>query len=101
MDKTPDQIEEIVISILKEMGKSYNNKTLKNADQNTKIYTADGNGLDSLMFVRFISELERRLSEAWGKEVVLTNDDLIDPENIAFKSVDNLVNLLSSHFSDS
>ena len=90
------RLSEIIVAILKEIGAAYNVKTLKRIDGATPIYQSDGTGLDSLMFVRFITDLEQRLSQEWDREIVLTNDDLLESMASAFETVDKLVTTLGA-----
>ncbi len=96
MSETQVRLHEIIVSILKEIGTVYNVKTFKRIDGTTPIYQSDGTGLDSLMFVRFIADLEQRLSQKWGREIVLTNDDLLNATGTAFETVNSLVTTLGS-----
>jgi hypothetical protein len=92
-----ERILEIILNILKEIGEDIDDKNLKRANENSYLY-GKSKILDSLMFVRFISELEEQISKEFNQSIVILGSDNLKSEESPFQSVislaDYIINIL-------
>lgn len=84
---------DLVIVCVKNVGKENNNDELLNASCDTSLYGIKGN-LDSLSLVSLIADLEQKVSETFGKNVVLADDRAMSQRHSPFRSVQILANYI-------
>lgn len=83
------KIENIIIETLKNLSDEFEMKELENPSATTPIY-GGGGGFDSLGLVSFITDLEQRLSDELGLEIVLADERAMSANNSPFKNVTSL-----------
>lgn len=83
------KIENIIIETLKNLSDEFEMKELENPSVTTPIY-GGGGGFDSLALVSFITDLEQRLSDELGLEIVLADERAMSANNSPFKNVTSL-----------
>lgn len=84
------KIENIIIKTLKNLSDEFEMKELENPSATTPIYGGGGGGFDSLALVSFITDLEQRLSDELGLEIVLADERAMSANNSPFKNVTSL-----------
>ena len=93
-----NKIQSIIIAILKDLAEEFEIEDLANPSATTAIYGASGtnSGLDSLALVSFITDLEQRLSDELGLNVILADEKTMSLRNSPFKDVATLTNYILS-----
>lgn len=81
-----EQLEQIIFEILKNLADELDVRELENPTLDTKLYGVGGN-LDSLALVSFISDLEDRMSDEFGFNVILANDKTMSAKHSPFRNV--------------
>tara|TARA_B100000579_G_scaffold324280_1_gene274045 strand:- start:6545 stop:6832 length:288 start_codon:yes stop_codon:yes gene_type:complete len=85
-----NDIETIVINLLKDLGDENGNDNLLNANLKTKLFGENGN-LDSMGLVIFISDLEELLQENFNKNITLADDRAMSQKTSPFRNVETLI----------
>ena len=89
------KIEKIIIDSLIELNEELENNKLDNPTKHTKLY--GGNGvLDSLALVSFITDLEERISEEYGKDIVLAGEKAMSQRTSPFRNVESLTKYIQN-----
>lgn len=93
-----NKIQSIIIAILKDLADEFEIEDLANPSATTAIYGASGanSGLDSLALVSFITDLEQRLSDELGLNVILADEKTMSLRNSPFKDVATLTSYILS-----
>lgn len=93
-----NKIQSIIIAILKDLAEEFEIEALANPNATTAIYGASGtnSGLDSLALVSFITDLEQRLSDELGLNVILADEKTMSLRNSPFKDVATLTSYILS-----
>lgn len=93
-----NKIQDIIIAILKDLADEFELEGLANPNATTAIYGASGanSGLDSLALVSFITDLEQRLSDELGLNVILADEKTMSIRNSPFKDVATLTSYILS-----
>lgn len=93
-----NKIQSIIIAILKDLAEEFEIEDLANPNATTAIYGASGanSGLDSLALVSFITDLEQRLSDELGLNVILADEKTMSLRNSPFKDVATLTSYILS-----
>lgn len=89
-----NKIQSIIIAILKDLAEEFEIEDLANPNATTAIYGASG--LDSLALVSFITDLEQRLSDELGLNVILADEKTMSLRNSPFKDVATLTSYILS-----
>ena len=86
------KIQSLIITTLKNLADEFEYEGLANPSTQTAIYgaNANGNGLDSLALVSFITDLEQVLNDDLGIEVILADEKAMSMQNSPFKDVATL-----------
>ena len=84
-----EKIKDLVIEALKELGDEKDDKKLRSASKDTKIYGPGGN-LDSLSLVLLISNIEEKVTDRVGKNITLADEKAMSQKNSPFLSVESL-----------
>lgn len=87
------KIENIIIKTLKELNEEFENENLNNPTRETKLYGTSGS-LDSLSLVSLITDLEERVSDEFGKDVVLADEKAMSQKTSPFRNVETLTNYI-------
>jgi acyl carrier protein len=85
-----ETIMELIGASLREVNEDLRNPALDNPSVNTVLYGGRGN-LDSISLVRFLVDLEDRLSATLGKPLVLGDDRAMSQARSPFRTVGSLV----------
>lgn len=93
------QVQEIIISTTREIGKEDNKPGLINADKSTRLYGQDG-PLDSLGLVRLISEIEEKLYEAFHKDIAIANEKAMSRKSSPFLNISTLTDFITELMSE-
>ena len=83
------KIQEIIISCLKELNEVMKKPALDHPDKDTYIYGPKGT-LDSLDLVALISDLEEKISDEYGINIVIADEKALSQTRSPFKSISNL-----------
>ena len=93
-----DKLNQLILNVIKEIGDEEEILPLINADFETTLYGAEGS-LTSLQLVRMIAEIEEKVSEEFGKDVVIADERAMSQRNSPFRNagvladyIDNLLN---------
>lgn len=100
MTPTKEQILEIVLSTLHELGEDLDNSELQNADESTRLFGAKS-PLDSMNLVNFIAEVEDRLSDDFEIEITLANQSAMSRTHSPFRRVSACVDYIIELIADS
>jgi len=80
--------EEIVLSVVREMGEDLENQELQVPDSTTMLF---GKNLDSMGIVFLASELEEEISEVLGLQIPIADERAMSQKTSPFRSVKTLV----------
>ena len=83
-----EKILDLVIDLVKEIGLEQSNEILINPNQSTRLF---GENLDSLEIVMLICELEERISDEFGIQIILADDRAMSQRTSPFRSIKTLV----------
>lgn len=83
------QIINIITAALKEINEELSLSELENPDLHTKLFGGSG-ALDSLALVSFIADVEEKISDAFGKNIVLADEKAMSQKVSPFRSVETL-----------
>lgn len=84
-----EKMIEIVVESIRELNEVWNNPALEQPDENTRLFSPGGN-LDSLGLVALIAEIEERVSDQAGSEIVLADERAMSQKFSPFRSVRSL-----------
>lgn len=88
-----NEILQIVLDALRNIGEVEQLDTLLNADENTRLY--GGNGvLDSVGVVMLIAEVEDLVGDKMGKTITLADERAMSQKTSPFRAVKNLVDYI-------
>ena len=90
-----EQLERIVTGALRDLAKDMPKIQLAEVNLDTPLYGSRG-CLDSLALVSLIAEIEQRVSEELGKDVVLASDVAVSLRRSPFRTVGSLVEYLAT-----
>ena len=85
------KIEEIVLSVVKEIGEDLENKELQLSDTTTMLF---GKNLDSMGVVILVTELEEEISNVYGLQIPLADERAMSQKTSPFRSIKTLVKYL-------
>lgn len=88
-----EDILNLVKNAAKELGSENGNNALVNADRITPLYGPGGN-LDSLGLVRLITDIEERVSDKFGKDIVIASEKAMSQRNSPFLTVGSLTDFI-------
>jgi hypothetical protein len=88
-----NQINQLVVESVQEIGQEDNRKELLKADCRTPLYGPNGT-LDSLSLVRVISNIEEKISGQMNKDIVIASEKAVSQRNSPFLSVESLTNFI-------
>lgn len=94
------QIATIVLETLRELGEDLAVEELKTADEKTQLFGA-GSGLDSINLVNFIADVEDRISDEVGIEIVLANQNAISRTHSPFRRVSSCIDYVMELIAES
>ncbi|TVP82282.1 MAG: hypothetical protein EA353_00665 [Puniceicoccaceae bacterium] len=81
-----EQVLTIILETLHELGEDIASDELMNADEATRLFGARS-PLDSINLVNFIAEVEERISDDFGIEIVLANQNAMSMTHSPFRRV--------------
>lgn len=88
-----DRILTIILEVVKEIGEDSENDQLMNATSDTLLYGNEGS-LDSMSLVYLVSNMEKRVKEEFGKNIVIVNKRAMSVKNSPFKDVKTLADFI-------
>lgn len=80
---------DIIITTLQEFNEELHDPLLENPTLHTKLFGNQG-ALDSLALVSFIADIEMKISEVFGKDIVLADEKAMSQKVSPFRSVETL-----------
>jgi acyl carrier protein len=83
-----NSIEEIVLSVVKEMGDEQEKEELQAPDSTTMLF---GKSLDSMGIVLLVTEIEEEIFNVFGLQVSLADERAMSQKTSPFRSVKTLV----------
>lgn len=89
-----EKIKKIVLTALQNLGDELESDTLKNADENTRLY-GKSSALSSVDLVTLIVDIEEKISEELGKNVVLADEKAMSAFGSPFGDVKSLCKYIS------
>lgn len=89
-----EKIKKIVLNALQNLGDELGDESLKNADENTKLYGKNAS-LSSVDLVTLIVDIEEKISEELGKNVVLADEKAMSAFGSPFGDVKSLRKYIS------
>lgn len=84
----------LIVSALHEMGEDEDNQSLKDANNKTKLFGANG-VLDSVGVVFLITELEEKISDEFDVDVTLADEKAMSQVTSPFRNVETLATYIS------
>lgn len=88
-----DNILDLVLEVVKEIGEDQSNQTLIDATENTKLF---GENLDSMGIVFLVTDLETRISEELNVDLTLADERAMSQKTSPFRSVKTLASYASN-----
>lgn len=83
-----EEIEKIILDSLIELGEELESEQLNHPTNATKLYGAKG-VLDSLALVSLIADVEERVSQELGVEIVLADEKAMSQRTSPFRDVES------------
>jgi acyl carrier protein len=83
-----NKVENIIISVLKDIGDEQNIKELENPSINTVLL---GHALDSLGIVFLVAEIESAISAEFSVEILVADERAMSQKTSPFRSVNTLI----------
>ena len=87
------EILDVVLEVVREVGEDQGKDALIEATAETRLF---GHNLDSMGVVFLVTDLESRLSEELGVDVVLADERAMSQKTSPFRSVDTLAKYAQS-----
>ena len=87
------EILDVVLEVVREVGEDQGKDVLIEATAETRLF---GHNLDSMGVVFLVTDLESRLSEELGVDVVLADERAMSQKTSPFRSVDTLAKYAQS-----
>ncbi|MGZ0656498.1 hypothetical protein ACWPKO_07400 [Coraliomargarita sp. W4R53] len=81
-----EQVLQIILETLHELGEDLELPELLKADENTRLFGARS-ALDSMNLVNFIAEVEERVSDDLGVDILLANQNAMSMTHSPFRKV--------------
>lgn len=89
-----EKIKKIVLNALQNLGDELGDESLKNADENTKLYGKNAS-LSSVDLVTLVVDIEEKISDELGKNVVLADEKAMSAFGSPFGDVKSLCKYIS------
>ncbi len=88
-----NDIAELVLETLRELGEDLDNAELTEADESTRLFGARS-PLDSMNLVNFLAEVEERLSDEHGVDLTLANQSAMSRSHSPFRRVSSCIDYI-------
>ena len=88
-----DKIMAILAEAIKDLNEELQYESLKNIDANTGIF-GDDDGIDSLSLAFLISQVEIKIDEELGQQVILADEKAMSMQNSPYRTVGSLVDFI-------
>jgi len=85
-----EKIQKIIETALKEMAEDASIEGLENPNAETRLY-GEKSPLDSMNLVNLIADLEERIADEFGKDIVLADERTMSLRDSPFRRVASLV----------
>jgi len=95
-----EKVLELVVSVVRELGDEMNAPELSQADEDTRLM-GEKSALDSIALVSLIAEVEARVEETFGQEVVLADERAMSRLRSPFRRVGVLVDYVMEKINES
>ena len=89
-----ERIVELIIETVKGLDDELDNVDLSALTEKTRLYGSNGI-LDSLALVTLTVDLEEKISDVFGKEVVLASENAMSKARSPFRSINRLAEYVS------
>lgn len=89
-----EQIEDLVRTALTELAVDLDKPELANASPATVLFGPEG-ALDSLGLVHLIADVESRVAEATGREIIIADERAMSRSRSPFRTIETLVDYLA------
>ena len=93
MQATRNDITNIVLETLHELGEDIQNADLSTADETTRLFGARS-PLDSMNLVNFIADVEERLSDDFEIDITLANQSAMSRTHSPFRRVSSCIDYI-------
>lgn len=90
------EIQVIILESLLSLNEDLCNEKLENPDETTPLYGGKDGTLDSLALVNLIVDLEEKIEDHFGKEILLADEKAMSQRRSPFRSVKTLCNYIES-----
>jgi acyl carrier protein len=88
-----NSITQLIITSLSELNEELNDPSLENISEQTRLFGGNG-ALDSLALVSFIADIEEKISEQYGKNIVLADEKAMSQKVSPFRTVESLASYI-------
>ena len=99
MDPDRNEIADIVLKTIRELGEDIGIDELKTADEKTRLFGTKST-LDSINLVNFIADVEDCISDEFGIEIVLANQNAISRTHSPFRRVSSCIDYIMELISE-
>lgn len=83
------KIEALILSVVHELAEELDKPELQKANSETVLFGADG-ALDSLALVHLIADLEGRVTDEFGRDVIIADERAMSRSRSPFRTVATL-----------
>jgi len=94
-----DKIMNILCEVIAELNEELQYDSLAKVTENTGIF-GDEDGIDSLSLAFLISQMEIRIDEEMGRQVILADEKAMSMHNSPYRTVGTLVTFISERMED-
>jgi acyl carrier protein len=92
-----EQVLNLVLETVKEIGEDQNNQVLMDATEDTRLF---GENLDSMGIVFLVTDLESRISDELDIDLTLADERAMSQKTSPFRSVKTLAKYVSTLIDD-
>lgn len=85
----------MIFEALIELSEEMDNEAIREPNSKTKLY-GTASALDSITLVSLITDLEERIADDFGAEVVLADEKAMSRQTSPFRNVESLTNYIES-----
>lgn len=99
MPITRNQVRDLFLSQLHELGEDLESPELMEADETTRLF-GSRSALDSINLVNLIADVEEALHDEYGVEILLANDSAMSRTHSPFRKVGTAVDYILELIND-
>ena len=94
-----ERVLDVTLQAVRGLGEELDNDALRQASAGTALY-GSGGALDSVGLVTLVSEVEQRLADAFGKDIVLADERAMSRSRSPFQSVGALADYAAERLAE-